>query len=198
MPRPSAVRPSASDSPGRARSPHRTVPGRAVPDLPGASITAPRQTPGRNRSGQRPLWPAGCAINRSDDLAASNQYLLPGGPRCRVAAWPGRRPGRDHVRRDGAPACQAAAGRPPGSPQPALPARRSRAGWCHHPESAGNRRWPGNEPAPRARGRIAGSAVAALDGISGACVDWVDSKGLNEHEGMAIELAEERSRLSAS
>jgi hypothetical protein len=41
-------------------------------------------------------------------------------------------------------------------------------------------------------------AVAALDGISGAGVDWLDSKGLNEHERMAIELAEERSRLSAS
>jgi hypothetical protein len=41
-------------------------------------------------------------------------------------------------------------------------------------------------------------AVAALDDISGGRVDWVDSKGLNEHERMAIELAEERSRLSAS
>ena len=39
-------------------------------------------------------------------------------------------------------------------------------------------------------------AVAALDGISGAHVGC--SKGLNEHERMAIELAEERSRLSAS
>jgi hypothetical protein len=41
-------------------------------------------------------------------------------------------------------------------------------------------------------------AVAALDGISGARVDWVDSKGLNEHGRMAIELAAERSTLSAS
>jgi hypothetical protein len=41
-------------------------------------------------------------------------------------------------------------------------------------------------------------AVAALDGTSGARVDWVDSKGLNERERMAIELAKERSRLSAS
>jgi hypothetical protein len=41
-------------------------------------------------------------------------------------------------------------------------------------------------------------AVAALDGISGARVDWVDSKGLTEHERMAVELAGERSRLSAS
>jgi len=31
-----------------------------------------------------------------------------------------------------------------------------------------------------------------------ARVDRPDSKGLNEHERMAIELAEERSRLSAS
>jgi hypothetical protein len=41
-------------------------------------------------------------------------------------------------------------------------------------------------------------AVAALDGISGARVDWVDSKGVNEHELVAIELDGERSRLSAS
>ena len=41
-------------------------------------------------------------------------------------------------------------------------------------------------------------AVAALDGISGAHVGWVGSKGLNEHEHMAIELAEERGRRSAS
>jgi hypothetical protein len=41
-------------------------------------------------------------------------------------------------------------------------------------------------------------AVAALDGISAARVDWADSKGLNEHERMAIEVAGERSRLSAS
>ena len=41
-------------------------------------------------------------------------------------------------------------------------------------------------------------AVAALDGITGGHVDWTDSKGLNEWERKALELAEERSRLSAS
>jgi hypothetical protein len=41
-------------------------------------------------------------------------------------------------------------------------------------------------------------AAAALDGISATRVDWADSKGPNEHERMAIELAEEHSRLSAS
>jgi hypothetical protein len=39
-------------------------------------------------------------------------------------------------------------------------------------------------------------AVAALNGIAGAHVDWADSKGLNEWERQALELAEERSRLS--
>ena len=38
-------------------------------------------------------------------------------------------------------------------------------------------------------------AVAALDGIIGAHVDWPDSKGLNEWERKALELAEERSQL---
>ncbi len=41
-------------------------------------------------------------------------------------------------------------------------------------------------------------AVAALDGISRGRVDWPDSKGLNEHQRKALELAGERSRLSAS
>jgi hypothetical protein len=41
-------------------------------------------------------------------------------------------------------------------------------------------------------------AVAALDGICGARVDWADCKGLNERERTALELAGERSRLSAS
>ena len=40
-------------------------------------------------------------------------------------------------------------------------------------------------------------AVAALDGITGAHVNWADSKGLNEWERTALELSEERSRLSA-
>lgn len=38
-------------------------------------------------------------------------------------------------------------------------------------------------------------AVAALDGIASAHVDWTDSKGLNEWERKALELAEERSQL---
>jgi hypothetical protein len=38
-------------------------------------------------------------------------------------------------------------------------------------------------------------AVAALNGITGARVDWPDSKGLNEWERNALELAEERSQL---
>lgn len=39
-------------------------------------------------------------------------------------------------------------------------------------------------------------AVAALDGIIGAYVDWEDSKGLNEWERNALELSEERSKLA--
>ena len=38
-------------------------------------------------------------------------------------------------------------------------------------------------------------AVAALGGITGAHVDWTDSKGLNEWERKALELAGERSEL---
>ena len=38
-------------------------------------------------------------------------------------------------------------------------------------------------------------AVAAFDGIIGGHVDWPDSKGLNEWECKALELAEERSQL---
>ncbi len=38
-------------------------------------------------------------------------------------------------------------------------------------------------------------AVAALDGITRAHVDWADSKGLNEWERKALELSEERNRL---
>jgi hypothetical protein len=38
-------------------------------------------------------------------------------------------------------------------------------------------------------------AVAALDGIAGAHVDWADSKGINEYERTALDLTEERSRL---
>jgi len=38
-------------------------------------------------------------------------------------------------------------------------------------------------------------AVAALDGIAGAHVDWADSKGLNQWERKALELSGERSKL---
>jgi hypothetical protein len=38
-------------------------------------------------------------------------------------------------------------------------------------------------------------AAAALNGISRAWVDWPDSKGLNQWERTALELAEERSQL---
>jgi hypothetical protein len=38
-------------------------------------------------------------------------------------------------------------------------------------------------------------AVAALDGIAGAHVDWTDSKGLNQWERKALEISEERSGL---
>ncbi len=40
-------------------------------------------------------------------------------------------------------------------------------------------------------------AVAALDGITAASVDWADSRGLHEHERQALELSEERSQLAA-
>jgi hypothetical protein len=39
-------------------------------------------------------------------------------------------------------------------------------------------------------------AVAALNGVTGAHVDWADSKGFNEWERQALELAEEGSRLA--
>jgi hypothetical protein len=39
-------------------------------------------------------------------------------------------------------------------------------------------------------------AVAALNGITGAHVDWADSKGLNKWERKALELSEERSQLA--
>ena len=38
-------------------------------------------------------------------------------------------------------------------------------------------------------------AVAALDGIAGAHVDWADSKGLNEWERRALDLSEEQSKI---
>jgi len=38
-------------------------------------------------------------------------------------------------------------------------------------------------------------AVAALDGIADAHVDWTDSKGLNQWERRALELAEETNGL---
>jgi hypothetical protein len=39
-------------------------------------------------------------------------------------------------------------------------------------------------------------AVQALNGIAGLRVDWDDSRGLNEYERSAIELAEEHSFLA--
>jgi hypothetical protein len=39
-------------------------------------------------------------------------------------------------------------------------------------------------------------AVAALDGIAGAHVDWADSKGLNQWERKALELSEQQSKLA--
>ncbi|MGO8888512.1 MAG: hypothetical protein ACLP8X_34065 [Streptosporangiaceae bacterium] len=41
-------------------------------------------------------------------------------------------------------------------------------------------------------------AVAALDGIAGAHVDWANSKCLNEWERKALKLAEERSKIEAN
>jgi hypothetical protein len=38
-------------------------------------------------------------------------------------------------------------------------------------------------------------AVAALNGIIGAHVEWPDSKGLNQWERAALELTEQRSQL---
>jgi len=40
--------------------------------------------------------------------------------------------------------------------------------------------------------------AVALDGITGAHVDWADSKGLNQCERKALELSEEQSELPAS
>jgi hypothetical protein len=40
--------------------------------------------------------------------------------------------------------------------------------------------------------------VVALDGITGAGVDWADSHVLNRWERTALEMAEKRSRLSPS
>ena len=39
-------------------------------------------------------------------------------------------------------------------------------------------------------------AVAALDGITGARVDWTDSRGLNEWERTALELSGAQRRLA--
>jgi hypothetical protein len=46
----------------------------------------------------------------------------------------------------------------------------------------------------RARG-CPRQAVAALDGIAGARVDWGDFKGLNQRERKALDLFEERRNL---
>jgi hypothetical protein len=41
-------------------------------------------------------------------------------------------------------------------------------------------------------------AVQALNGLAGARVLWDDTKGINEHEATALQLAEERSQLPPS
>jgi hypothetical protein len=51
--------------------------------------------------------------------------------------------------------------------------------------------------APRRARGCPRHAVAALDGITSAHVDWADSKGLNEWERKALELSEERNQLPA-
>lgn len=56
----------------------------------------------------------------------------------------------------------------------------------------------GRQQTPRSQGRARGCprhAVAALDGIAGAHIDWADSKGLNQWERKALKLSEERSQL---
>jgi hypothetical protein len=50
----------------------------------------------------------------------------------------------------------------------------------------------GSEASARACPR---HAVAALEGIASARVDWADSKGLNQWERKALEMSEERSQL---
>jgi hypothetical protein len=49
---------------------------------------------------------------------------------------------------------------------------------------------------PTARG-CPRHAVAALDGITSAHIGWTDSECLNQWERKALELFEERSKLSA-
>lgn len=68
----------------------------------------------------------------------------------------------------------------------------------HQPDRIHDRELPGSparEPAPA---YVLVTPPPRSMAFSGARVDWVDAKGLNEHERMAIELAEKRSRLSAS
>ena len=50
-------------------------------------------------------------------------------------------------------------------------------------------------PGPGRRHAGPRHAMAALDGITGAHVDWPDFKGLNQWKRKALELAEERSQL---
>jgi len=47
---------------------------------------------------------------------------------------------------------------------------------------------------PTARG-FARHAAAAINGTTGAHVDWTDSRGLDEWERTALELSEDRSKL---
>jgi hypothetical protein len=45
------------------------------------------------------------------------------------------------------------------------------------------------------RPRVSPARRGGLNGIVGAHIDWPESKGLNEWEHKALELAEERSQL---
>jgi hypothetical protein len=76
--------------------------------------------------------------------------------------------------------------------QTASPARSPRRTNPHASPTHASRSWTPPGPSARACPR---HAVAALNGIVGAHVDWPESKGLNEWEHKALELAEERSQL---
>ena len=59
----------------------------------------------------------------------------------------------------------------------------------------GTKDFAGHPDGESARG-WARHAVQALNGITGLRVDWDDSRGLNQYERSAVELAEERSCLA--
>ena len=64
----------------------------------------------------------------------------------------------------------------------------------HQPDRIHDRDLPGTPPREPAPAHVL-VTPSPPDGISGTRVGWVDCKGLSEYEPMAIELAEERSRL---